>query len=33
MAGILGFHSAFHFSTQFRQLIGSSPTDFRTVRH
>ncbi|MDV4155668.1 helix-turn-helix domain-containing protein [Rhizobium brockwellii] len=32
IAGLLGFHSAFHFSTQFRQLIGSSPTDFRAAK-
>ncbi|WP_234636740.1 helix-turn-helix domain-containing protein [Allorhizobium ampelinum] len=33
IAGLLGFHSAFHFSNQFRQLTGGSPTDFRASRH
>ncbi|MGO8248474.1 helix-turn-helix domain-containing protein [Rhizobium johnstonii] len=32
IAGLLGFHSAFHFSTQFRQLIDSSQTGFRAAK-
>jgi len=31
IAGLLGFHSAFHFSSQFRQLIGSTPTEYRSL--
>jgi AraC-like DNA-binding protein len=30
IAGLLGFHSAFHFSTQFRQIIGCTPSDYRS---
>lgn len=33
IAGLLGFSSAFHFSTQFRQETGSSPSDFRLMKH
>lgn len=29
VAGLLGFSSAFHFSTQFQSLVGRSPSDFR----
>ncbi|EPR21314.1 AraC family transcriptional regulator [Agrobacterium sp. TS43] len=29
IAGLLGFHSAFHFSTQFHQLVGYTPSNYR----
>ncbi len=29
IAGLLGFNSAFHFSTQFKQATDLSPTEFR----
>jgi AraC-like DNA-binding protein len=29
IAAILGFHSAFHFSNQFRQIVGTSPKAWR----
>lgn len=32
IAALLGFHSAFHFSTQFRELIGSSPAEYRAIK-
>jgi AraC-like DNA-binding protein len=31
IAGLLGFHSAFHLSNQFRQMIGCTPTDYRSL--
>ncbi|TAT71088.1 AraC family transcriptional regulator [Rhizobium ruizarguesonis] len=31
ISGLVGFHSAFHFSNQFRQMIGCTPTDYRTL--
>jgi transcriptional regulator GlxA family with amidase domain len=31
IAGLLGFHSAFHFSAQFKQAIGQSPSEYRRV--
>jgi AraC-like DNA-binding protein len=31
IAGLLGFHSAFHFSNQFREMIGCTPTDYRAL--
>ncbi|PDS63059.1 AraC family transcriptional regulator [Rhizobium anhuiense] len=32
IAGLLGFHSAFHFSTQFHQQTGASPSDIRSAK-
>lgn len=29
IAGLLGFHSAFHFSSQFRSLTGTTPSQYR----
>jgi AraC-like DNA-binding protein len=29
IAGLLGFNSAFHFSSQFRQFTGCTPRDYR----
>jgi AraC-like DNA-binding protein len=30
IAGLLGFHSAFHFSNQFHRLTGCTPSDYRS---
>ncbi len=30
IAGVLGFHSTFHFSSQFRQMTGCTPTEYRS---
>jgi transcriptional regulator GlxA family with amidase domain len=29
IAGLLGFHSAFHFSSQFRSITEATPTQYR----
>ncbi|MBY5766311.1 AraC family transcriptional regulator [Rhizobium leguminosarum] len=29
IAGLLGFHSAFHFSSQFKNAVGCAPTEYR----
>lgn len=31
ISGLLGFHSAFHFSSQFKQATGHSPTEYRSA--
>jgi AraC-like DNA-binding protein len=31
IAGLLGFHSAFHFSSQFSSLVGFSPSEYRSA--
>ncbi|WP_245313541.1 AraC family transcriptional regulator [Rhizobium sp. R635] len=30
IAGLLGFHSAFHFSSQFKEIVGLAPSEFRS---
>ncbi|NTF46639.1 AraC family transcriptional regulator [Rhizobium sp. AC27/96] len=31
IAGLLGFHSAFHFSNQFKDAVGFAPTEYRKI--
>ena len=29
IAGLLGFHSAFHFASQFKKTVGTTPSSYR----